>query len=85
MKKSITSAHYLYIQSVSFSDALYGLKIVKTYLIQQDVNDTVCSYLHEVENELLRVRIQRNCQMLLSKYFKYHIIQCVIIHYIFSC
>ncbi|GBM76186.1 hypothetical protein AVEN_146107-1 [Araneus ventricosus] len=39
---------------------------IKTYLMQQDVNEVVFSSLHKVKKELFRVRNQGNCQTLLS-------------------
>lgn len=37
------------IKSATFSHALYSLETVKTYLMKQDVNDSVFSSLHEVQ------------------------------------
>lgn len=58
------------IKTVTFSHALHGFETVKTYLMQQDVNDEVFSSLHKVEKELFRVRNQGNCQTSITQYFK---------------
>ncbi|GFV61975.1 hypothetical protein TNCV_4107781 [Trichonephila clavipes] len=41
------------VKTVPLSNALHCLETVKTYLMQQDVNDTVFSYLHKVEKRAL--------------------------------
>lgn len=58
------------IETVTFSNALHGLETVKTYLMQQYVNDSVFSSLHKVEKELFLVKNQRNFQTTLTQYFK---------------
>lgn len=58
------------IETVTFSNAVRGLETVKTYLMQQYVNDSVFSSLHTVEKELFRVKNQGNFQTTLTQYFK---------------
>ncbi|GFX82606.1 hypothetical protein TNCV_1192811 [Trichonephila clavipes] len=46
-------------KTVVFSNALHYLETVKTYLIQQVVNNSIFSSQHKIEKELFRVRNQR--------------------------
>ncbi|GFY35421.1 hypothetical protein TNCV_195141 [Trichonephila clavipes] len=54
------------IKTVTFSNALHRLETVKTYLMQQDVNDAIFSPLHKVQKRLFRVENQKDCQTSIS-------------------
>nr|XP_042910354.1 uncharacterized protein LOC122271844 [Parasteatoda tepidariorum] len=54
---------------VPFSQALSSLETVKTYLMQQEVNDVVFDNLHKVEKELFRVKDQGSHQTAITQFF----------------
>ncbi|GFT37912.1 RNase H domain-containing protein [Trichonephila clavipes] len=51
------------IKTVTFSNSSHCLETLKTYLMLQDVNNAIFSFLHGVEKELFRFRNQKDCEI----------------------
>ncbi|GFV63614.1 hypothetical protein TNCV_626091 [Trichonephila clavipes] len=66
------------LKTVTFSNTLHCLETVKTYLMQQDVNDAVFSSMHLIE-KLFLVRNRKDCEHLLVSILKFPINWCLII------